>query len=91
VGLERGVPTGSVKCQFDEWDKRDFVTSYCDQHEVDLSQCIAIGDSRLDIPLFREVGFSVALNASPQAREAATIALDIERLTDILDLIPATS
>lgn len=88
--LEGGIPTGSVRRHFDEWDKLDFVVSHCQAREIDLAHCIAIGDSRSDIPLFRAVGFSIALNATPQAREAASTTLDTEDLTDVLDLIPWT-
>jgi phosphoserine phosphatase len=83
-----GVPTGGVKRHFDEWDKLEFVTSYCEANGIDLAECIAVGDSRSDVPLFEAVGFSIALNATSQAREAASVALDTESLTDILDLIP---
>jgi phosphoserine phosphatase len=83
-----GVLTGEVKRHFDEWDKREFVRSYCDANGIDLAACIAVGDSRSDIPLFEAVGFSVALNATPEAREAASVALDTEDLADILAIIP---
>lgn len=82
------IPTGEVSCHCDERDKLEFVVAHCEASGVDLSECLAIGDSRSDIPLFRAVGFSIALNATPQAREAATVSLDTEELTDILDLIP---
>ena len=89
IGLDPGgVVTGEVKSNFDEWDKLEFVRSYCKVNDVDLAECIAVGDSRSDIPLFEAVGFSVALNATPQAREAASVSLDTEDLTDVLDLIP---
>jgi phosphoserine phosphatase len=83
-----GVPTGGVGRNFDEWDKRDFVAAYCAANGIDLTECIAVGDSRSDVPLFGAVGFSIALNATPQAREAASVAIDTEDLTDILGLIP---
>jgi phosphoserine phosphatase len=83
-----GVPTGGVKRHFDEWDKLEFVASYCEANGIDLAECIAVGDSRSDVPLFEAVGLSIALNATPQARAAASVALDTENLTDILDLIP---
>lgn len=83
-----GVLTGEVERHFDEWDKLEFVRSYCRERAIDLGECIAIGDSRSDIPLFEAVGFSVALNATPQAREAASVTIDTEDLTDVLDLIP---
>lgn len=83
-----GVPNGGVKRHFDEWDKLRFVESYCEANGIDLAECIAVGDSRSDVPLFEAAGFSIALNATPQAREAASVALDTEDLTDILALIP---
>lgn len=86
--LRDDVPTGVVKRHFDEWDKVAFVRSHCEANGVELSECIAVGDSRSDVPLFQAVGFSIALNATTQAREAATVALDTEELTDVLDVIP---
>jgi phosphoserine phosphatase len=83
-----GIPTGEVTAHFDEWDKLEFVRSYCAANGIDLAACIAVGDSRSDVPLFEAVGFSVALNATPQAREAASVALETEDLNDVLDLIP---
>jgi phosphoserine phosphatase len=83
-----GIPTGKVKRHFDEWDKLEFVRSYCEANSIDLAACIAVGDSRSDIPLFEAAGFSIALNATPQAREAASVALDTRDLTDVLDFIP---
>lgn len=83
-----GIPTGEVKRHFDERDKLEFVAAYCKANHLDLADCIAVGDSRSDVPLFGAVGFSVALNATPQAREAASVAIDTEDLTDVLDLIP---
>jgi phosphoserine phosphatase len=83
-----GVPTGGVKRHFDEWDKLEFVVSYCEANDIDLAECVAVGDSRSDVPLFGAVGLSIALNATADAREAASVAIDTEDLTDILELIP---
>ena len=78
-----GIPNGGVKRHFDEWDKLEFVRSYCETNGDDFSACIAVGDSRSDTSLFEAVGLSVALNATPQAHEAASVALDTEDLTDV--------
>lgn len=86
--VKDGVLTGLVERHFDKWDKPAFVESYCDANQIDLSECIAIGDSHADVPLFNAVGFSVALNATVPAREAATVALDTDSLTDVLEVIP---
>lgn len=89
IALENGLLTGRVERHFDEWDKLEFARAYCDSSGIDLRDCIAIGDSRSDMPLFEAVGFSVALNASEQAREAADVSIDTDDLTDVLDLIPS--
>jgi phosphoserine phosphatase len=85
---DAGVISGRVSRFFDEHDKRQFVEDYCAARGIPLERCIAIGDSRSDIPLFGCVGFSIALNATPAARAAATVAIDTDDLTDILALIP---
>lgn len=33
-----GVPTGGVKRHFDEWDKLEFVASYCEANGIELSE-----------------------------------------------------
>jgi phosphoserine phosphatase len=53
-----------------------------------MSQVVAVGDARSDIPLFGAVGFSVALNATPVAQAAASISLRSDRLPDVLAVIP---
>jgi hypothetical protein len=45
------------------------------------------GDSRSDVPLFERAGMSIALNATPDARAAATHVLDTDNLCDVLALL----
>lgn len=52
-----GVLGGEVSRQFDEHDKRRFIEEYFARHGLALDRCIAIGDSRSDVPLFACVGF----------------------------------
>jgi phosphoserine phosphatase len=83
-----GVLSGMVSRYFDEHDKVRFVEEWCAQNGFSMSQVAAIGDSRSDVPLFRRVGMSIALNATPDARAAATHVLDSEDLRDVLALLP---
>ncbi len=76
--------TGEVAATFDEHDKRDFAITSCRRVGVLPARCIAIGDSRSDLPLFEAVGFSVAFNASPDARAQATTTVDSTSLVDAL-------
>jgi phosphoserine phosphatase len=87
-----GLLSGAVSRYFDEHDKARFVERWCAENGYSMSQVAAVGDSRSDVPLFRRVGLSVALNATPAAREAATHVLDTEDLRDVLDLLqPSTT
>jgi phosphoserine phosphatase len=82
-----GVLSGAVSRYFDEHDKVRFVEAWCAQSGYSMSQVAAIGDSRSDVPLFRRVGMSIALNATPDARAVATQVLDTENLRDVLALL----
>lgn len=80
--------TGEVESDFTESDKPGFVSSLCDAQGICMSEVFHVGDSRSDIPLFNAVGYSVALNASPQAVEHARASLETDSLLDVLQVIP---
>ncbi len=82
-----GILSGVVSRYFDEHDKLRFVEAWCAEHGYSMSQVAAVGDSRSDVPLFRQVGLSIALNATPDARDAAMHALDTDDLRDLLPLL----
>jgi phosphoserine phosphatase len=82
-----GVLSGAVSRYFDEHDKVRFVEEWCARNGYSMSQVAAVGDSRSDVPLFRRVGLSIALNATPDARAAATYVLDTDNLRDVLALL----
>jgi phosphoserine phosphatase len=86
-----GVLSGTVTRYFDEYDKARFVEDWCAQNGFSMSQVAAVGDSRSDVPLFRRAGTSIALNATPDAREAATHTLDTDDLCDVLALLQPVS
>lgn len=68
-----GRLTAEVVAHFDEHDKARFVEEYCRNRGIDLKDCVAIGDSRSDIPLFGIVGRAIAFNGTPAARESADV------------------
>jgi phosphoserine phosphatase len=84
MGEMNGRLTGQVAAHFEERDKVRFVQEYGRKCGIDLSECVAVGDSRSDIPLFKEVGFAIALNATPQARAVSHVTLDTDDLRDVL-------
>ena len=82
-----GVLSGRVARHFDEHDKARFVRDWCSERSIPLSEVAAVGDSRSDVPLFALVGRSIALNATADARAAASVALDSDDLRDVLPLL----
>ncbi|MDX3075921.1 haloacid dehalogenase-like hydrolase [Streptomyces sp. MI02-7b] len=85
--LERGLCTGRVLTHFDEYDKRDYCIAEADRLGVPISACVAIGDSRSDLPLFSEVGCGIAFNGTPAVRRAAVLAVDGDDLRAVLPLL----
>lgn len=83
-----GLLTGAVARHFDERDKVRAVARLARRFGVPMSRIAAVGDARSDIPLFRAVGFSIALNGSAQARAAASVAVATPWLPDILRALP---
>jgi phosphoserine phosphatase len=56
-----------------------------DEEGVETKQCAVIGDSRFDIPLFKEAGLSIAFNAKDDlVKTAADIVIDGKDLRKIL-------
>lgn len=58
------------------------------QEKLDVrpNECFAVGDGSTDIPVFNRCGFSIAINAKPKVKSAASVALDT---SDLAELIPA--
>lgn len=83
-----GTLSGTVVTHFDEFSKRAFVEEYCAKHSIPMDKVFAVGDSRSDMPLFSVVGYSVAINATEAAKQAASCAIDTTDLRDVLQLIP---
>lgn len=79
--------TGQLGRPLESHDKAVFVTEVCSQRGVTLERAAAVGDSRSDVPTFRRVGLSIALNADHQARAVASVSCDTNDLRDLLCLL----
>ncbi|WP_297183690.1 HAD family phosphatase [uncultured Enorma sp.] len=82
--MEDGVCTGGVALALEGEGKCAYARELCVSRGIDFDACIAIGDSRSDIPLFELVGTSVAFNATGEAERAAT---HVYRGTDIAEAL----
>jgi len=83
-----GVLAGRVARYFEPEDKVVFLRDYCEARDLSLSQVVAIGDGRSDLPMFDAAGFSVGLNPSPAARAAASASVDSHSFLDALRVVP---
>ena len=83
-----GLFTGRVARHFEPEDKVAYVAEHCRRAGIGMDQVVAIGDGRSDLPLFRAVGFSVALNASSEARAAASITVEETSFLAALHAVP---
>ncbi len=83
-----GILAGRVDRYFEPEDKVAFLRDYCESRGVSMSQVVAIGDGRSDLPMFDAVGFSVGLNASPAVRAAASASVESRSFLDALHAVP---
>lgn len=82
-----GRAAGTVTRHCDADEKAAFAAKLCADRGVALSAAAAVGDSRSDLPMFAQLGYSIALNADDAARAAATTAIDTDDLRDLLPLL----
>jgi len=65
-------------------DKRDALRKYCSWVSVSVKKCIHVGDWINDVPVFRVVGHSIALNSkSEKVRKVASKVLDTDNLLEV--------
>jgi HAD superfamily phosphoserine phosphatase-like hydrolase len=65
-------------------DKRDALRKYCSWVSISVKKCIHVGDSTNDVPVFRVVGHSIALNSkSEKVRKVASKVLDTDNLLEV--------
>jgi phosphoserine phosphatase len=82
-----GVLLGTVARHFAAEDKVTFVAQIAQDLGLGFKDVVAIGDSTSDLPLFHAAGFSIALNASSNARDAADTQIDTEDLRNVIPSI----
>ncbi len=82
-----GRYSGVVAQHFDEFNKRDFAVGVAQWLGLSLTACVAIGDSRSDLPLFEVVGLSIGFNASAPVRAVADAAVEGSDLRAVLPVL----
>ncbi len=82
-----GILDGRVARFCDEDDKARRAARFAERLGIALADCLAVGDSRSDIPLFKLSGRAIALNARPDAKAWASEHLETEDLRAILPML----
>jgi phosphoserine phosphatase len=67
-------------------NKNQVLGEIAQELNMPLERCVAVGDSRNDIPMFQVAGFSIAFN--PANEKVANAATTIVNSEDALDLLP---
>jgi phosphoserine phosphatase len=81
VGIRNGIVTGEIETLP---DKRLGLRKYCAWTGIPPSRCAHVGDWINDIPVFRIVRYSIALNAKgPTIKAAASHSVDTDDLLDV--------
>jgi len=77
-----------VPCDFD--GKTAYFKKIADELEISYSKCAHVGDEVNDIPIFKEVGLSIAFNSTKkEVKKAADIIIDKKDLREILAYFPS--
>jgi len=81
VSIEDGIVTGEIEPLP---DKRLGLRKYCAWLSIPLSRCAHVGDWINDIPVFRTVRYSVALNAKVErVKASASHHMETDDLLDV--------
>ena len=83
--------SGEVRRHIEAEDKVAFLRSFCEPRGIQLGECVAVGDSRSDIPLFGQVGLAIAFNGTDSAKRAAHVSVDADSLLAIIPVIDAAT
>lgn len=83
-----GYLTGEGEAMVDLLSKEISLIKLIEYAGVNANQCVALGDSEFDVPMFKCVGLSIAFNSSDDStKKAADKIVEIKDLRAILPLL----
>lgn len=87
--VEGGTLTGrTLGPVIDAEAKAQALREYCEELGISTADAVAVGDGANDLRMMAAAGLGVAFNAKPIVQEQADVAVNSERLDDVLDVIP---
>src|SRR5438093_11410026 len=87
VAVKNGVITDDIEPLP---DKRLGIRKYCAWMSIPISKTVHVGDGLNDVPVFRVVGYSIALNTSlEKVKKAASYQMETDNLLGVYEHIHA--
>ncbi len=83
-----GLFTGKVSGHAHAINKTNGLKAWCAKNKVSMDRCIAVGDSRSDLHIFENVGLSLAINASTEAKKVATYSGEFNNIWELFEVAP---
>ncbi|KZX10621.1 phosphoserine phosphatase SerB [Methanobrevibacter filiformis] len=84
---ENGKLTGEVTGPLVEGSKADVLLNFIKDQNINIEECLAIGDGANDISMLEAAEIGVAFNAKPAVKEIADVILEDKDLTGVLTII----
>lgn len=85
---QKGFLTGEGEESVCLLDKLSVLRKLAAEERVRLRECVVIGDSIYDVPMFREAGLSIAFNTNDvRVRKAACVVVEEKNLREILPYV----
>lgn len=85
---EKGFLTGEGKEVVPLLGKAAILKRFASEHQTGLDDIAAIGDSKYDIPVFEEVGLSIAFNTSDrEVKQKANVSIEGKNLSKVVPYI----
>lgn len=85
LGLEDNKLTGHVQEPILDKDaKLNYLKLYCDEHDLDLSQSLAIGDGANDLPMLQAAGLGIGYHPKPLLEDNLLNCIRHTDLTSVL-------
>ena len=64
--IKNGIVTGDVIVRVEARNKDKIMKNFCKKIGIKTKECIVVGDSFVDVPMFKIAGFSIAFNPKDQ-------------------------
>ena len=88
---EDGKLTGEVTGDLVSNSKLDVLNDYLEDKNIELKDCVAIGDGANDISILKAAGLGIAFNAKPAVKEIADVVVEGKDLSAVLPIIKDNS